>query len=321
MGEAILVKAGGAGSWNNGGGSCGQYVPMTEIIQENTTFTMPKTQGQEIAVRIFGGGGGNMNNAILNIPAGTRISVIIGDAGISANGGTTSFGTYLSATGGERGNGCDGGNGGTGGGASMSSYGYPAYAGSGTYGGGGGGAAGSSSYLNGGNGGNYGGGGGGILSRFNRGISLGGWGNSANNGFNSIGMGLEFEGAGIRGNSYEKYHRLINNGFCGGGGGYGGNGGNGYAYNDVGDYRYGCGGGGGYGGNGGNGYCNYADNEVLWSGGGGGGYGNDGGDAINSWGGGGGGYGLQGFGHGAGGTYGSAKAGVCILSYSKLVES
>ena len=47
----------------------------------------------------------------------------------------------------------------------------------------------------------------------------------------------------------------------------------------------------------------------------------DGGHANNGHGGGGGGYGLQGFGHGGGGSLGDAMKGVCILSYSKLVES
>ena len=307
MGEAILVKAGGVGSWSNGGGNTGgQYVPMTEIIQENTVFTMPKTQGQQIAVRIFGGGGGdyityrnyskdagagggggNMNNGILNIPAETKIPIIIGDAGsTNVNGGTTSFGTYLSATGGERGHGYCGGNGGSGGGAYTAMY--DCFGGNATYGGGGGGARA-------GRGGIYGGAGGGYFEGWANctAISDGGWGNTGQNGFNTIGMGLEFEGAGLAGN---------NNG---GGGGYGGNGGNG---------RWG--GGGGYGGNGGE-----STYEKYWSGGGGGGYGNDGAKALNLSGGGGGGYGIQGFGHGKGGSYSNAMKGVCILSYSKLVES
>ena len=337
MGEAILVKAGGAGSWNNGGSNggngSGQYVPMTEIITQNQSFVMPKTQGQEIAVRIFGGGGensrgggggGNMNNGIFNIPAGSIISIIIGNGGNSstgsANGGTTSFGTYLSATGGECGNGGNGGNGGTGGGAGyFKSTGRDGSyinrssnsGGSGTYGGGGGSICDTS--IKGGNGGIYGGGGGGSNKSFS--ISIGGWGNSGNNGFNSIGLGLEFEGAGIC--------RNPGNG-CYGGGGYGGNGGNGYS--DAG------GGGGGYGGNGGDAYSKYSNTltgsysdgntymHQRWQfGGGGGGYGNDGWSTSGGSGGGGGGYGLQGFGHGGGGG-GQALSGCCILSYSKLVE-
>ena len=334
MGEAILVKAGGAGSWNNGGGSTGgQYVPMTEIIQENTTFTMPKTQGQQISVRIFGGGGGaygssyggggggggNMNNAILNIPEGTRISIIIGDAGnmgnsrvICSNGGTTSFGTYLSATGGESSDyssgGINGGNGGTGGGCSGSGG---CNGGSGTYGGGGGGGT-SGGYA--GNGGIYGGGGGSNGGTRNKwyAISIGGWGGSGQHGFNTIGMSnVEFEGAGICFNSGNALY---------GGGGSGGNGGNGSSIYTNGQWYNATGGGGGYGGNGGNGYCG-TKNAGFSSAGGGGGYGNDGGDSKYNQGGGGGGYGLQGFGHGGGGSYRTAMKGVCILSYSKLVES
>ena len=327
MGEAILVKTGGSkGNGSNGGNSSGQYVPMTEIIQENTVFTMPKTQGQQIAVRIFGGGGGkhgwseyinmnwidgwysgggggNMNNAILNIPKDEKISIIIGNGGetsrsynnfIGYNGGTTSFGIYLSATGGEAATNGYGGNGGTGGGGWKGG-------GNGFYGGGGGG-------NRGGNGGTYGGGGGGAknTSKHLGGCSTGGWGNKGENGFNTINMsGIEFEGAGMCKNMGNTYF---------GGGGYGGNGGDGM-------YS----GGGGYGGNGGDGSNNNG------CGGGGGGYGNDGGSAYkelreNSYlyhGGGGGGYGLQGFGHGGDYSINEGKGikGICILSYSKLVES
>ena len=178
MGEAILVKAGGSGSGSGNGG--GSYIPITEIIQNNQTFTIPKTNGQLISVRLFGGGGGqgkvqwagdilcgggggNMNNAILNIPAETKISIIIGNAGNkSNNGGTTSFGIYLSATGGECGTNMNGGNGGTGGGGSNRG-------GTGFYGGGGG-------SNNGGIGGTYGGGGGGYGNDGSPGWYGSGWG-------------------------------------------------------------------------------------------------------------------------------------------------
>ena len=329
MGEALIIRSGGGYSNGGSNGGSGQYVPMTEIIQENTMFTMPKTQGQQIAVRIFGGGGGynragggggNMNYAILNIPAETKVSIIIGDGGdtynnegilvgmvhYGKNGGTTTFGNYLSATGGEVGGNGYGGNGGSGGGGrgySFTSGDWTGYStgggGHGTYGGGGGGGgAYSISNSYGGNGGTYGGGGGGKKS--NGGISTGGWGNAGNNGFNSIELGLEFEGAGL---CLKPGNDLY------GGGGYGGNGGS--------VDGFGCGGGGGYGASGGNGY----GINKFGRGGGGGGWGGNGSHANNLYGGGGGGYGLQGFGHGGGGSLGDAMKGVCILSYSKLVES
>ena len=321
MGEAILAKYGGGGSGSRSG-----YELKTKIFTADGDFIVPEAKDQQFAIRIFGGGGsswsdigagggsGNMNNGILKLNKGQIIPITIGlssalNARYNGNGGATSFGTYLSATGGEAATNTKGGNGGAGGGGANGGAG-----GDGTYGGGGGG----SNRGKGGNGGTYGGGGGGHIP----GISIGGWGNGgnstvkANNGLNTIGLGLEFVGMGLAGN---------NN--YGGGGGYGGNGGNGSGN---------CGGGGGgYGSNGGSGGSGNAS-----GGGGGGGYGSDGGSynkktigyGTYSYGGagGGGGYGPQGWSRGGGtreivfeecpqrGTSILSylpKPGICIISY------
>mgnify|MGYP002706540919 CR=1 FL=1 len=339
MGEALIIRSGG-GSQSSGG-----YVPKTVLINSNQTWTVPKAKNQEFMVRLFGaggtgygdtqydnpqtghnmtrrtgGGGGNMNNAMLKLNVGEVITVSIGNiSGYSGNGGTTSFGTYLSATGGEKSTERNGGNGGTGGGGFGKG-------GDGYYGGGGYGRIG-------GNGGIYGGGGG-AASANAVGRSTGGYGNGGyfeatynqyfwkftphigEDGLNTINIAdkIDFPGYGKAGSQ---------NG--GGGGGYGGNGGNNF------------GGGGGYGGDGGNGRA-YTYSGLTICGGGGGGYGNNGANGtLGSDGigdeymccGGGGGYGLEGYGHG-GGTYGGGqgdymslqrpKPGVCIITYMEPVQ-
>ena len=301
MGEAILVKAGG-GKVDENYDPNDKYITSwelkTELITSSKEYTVPKAKNQQFSVRIFGGGGGgsfvpsgsgNMNNGEFKLNKGDIIPIIIGAcgqySGSAINGGTTTFGTYLSATGGEAGN-------------KMSGH-----------------------AGNGGNGGIYGGGGG-----TSKAISLGNGGGSGVNGINTIGMGLEFEGAGLAAKSVNN----INTGtFKSGGGGYGGNGGKsavGIKHGEIG-LAFAGGGGGGYGGNGGNSYAlSYSEKTTKiewWSNGfsgGGGGYGNDGWSGSSSCGGGGGGYGLQGFGHGGGGS-GNSLPGVCILTYSKLVEN
>ena len=360
MGEALIIRSGGGMS--NGG-----YIPKTEIITVNQSFIVPEAKGQQFAVRIFGGGGGmgkanggggggNMNNGVFILEKGIKIDITIGSGGVNGsnatNGGTTSFGTYLSATGGECGNMRNGGNGGTGGGGvcTMSGTSKSGNGGHGTYGGGGGGGVlkGTFNMNNGGggNGGIYGGGGAGFMYG---GISIGGWGNGGcvnnniigENGLNTIGMGLEFEGFGLTKlvkhyTKADKYNNIfdyttIKNDILSAGGGYGGNAGyTSIEYYNNGDLKYtGFGGGGGYGGNGGNG--------STYSGGGGGGYGNDGGDGSFSYSssgygyaGGGGGYGPDGYGHGGGGGCGfaynkanhlQAKSGICIISYMQPIQS
>lgn len=131
-----------------------------------------------------GGGGGYMAKGSYTISSGQSVNVTIGNGGTGgstspSNGGTTSFGTYLSANGGAAGTETAGGSGGSGGGGSLyasgtgDSAGSGGTGGSGGYGGGGGGGGAGSvdgytpaQYFYatggaGGSGGSYGGGGGG----------------------------------------------------------------------------------------------------------------------------------------------------------------
>ena len=358
MGEAIITsRSGGIGV--NGDSSAEL---KTVIIKQSDTFIVPKARNQQFSVRIFGGGGGGggqlsigsiygggggwMNNAILTINQGDIVQVFIGKGGAGAyvsnehgsnavngsNGGTTSFGTYLSALGGYGANGggytgSGGGDGGSGGGAiggSSRLNGGTGY----QFGGGGGNGTG-------GNGGKWGGGGssgvnrttvfcGGCLYENSQntkeitgysGLAGNGYANTtsghvnATDGVNTIGMSevpeaLQGSGfAGVNSNNTTYKYR-----YCGGGG-YGGCGGN--YYGGGGGYganggSYG-GGGGGYGGHGGN------------HGGGGGGYG-PGGDGPSE-------YGYNGkiptgdgiFGGGGGGhnngQAGNGGDGICIIQY------
>ena len=317
MGEALIIRSGGG--YSNGG-----YIPKTEIITNNYSFKVPNAKGQQFAVRIFGGGGamgrnggggggGNMNYAVLKLNENELIDIVIGNASNkwsnNPNGGTTSFGTYLSATGGECGNRFSGGNGGTGGGSTVGTIysvthvnGTGVNGGHGFYGGGGGFAGyaqNSNNYTysnindsysfgndpektpHGGNGGTYGGGGGGPIF----GVSVGGWGHGGNNtieatdGLNTIGKELDFEGSGFHGtcNMYSVINTFGNN--------------NGY-YNMDSKYSHNIyAGGGGYGGNGGN-SSKYSKLDIC--GGGGGGFGAKGGDGGIAGGGGGGGWGGKG---------------------------
>ena len=126
MAEAIISRRGG-----NGGGGGGGGILITNTFVDNTSFVVPNHTGN-ISVRIFGGGGGGsrvsswggagggggwMNNGEFTIANGTSVQITLGMGGGSAMaGGTSSFGTYLSANGGEGGKYCNGGNGGSGGG-------------------------------------------------------------------------------------------------------------------------------------------------------------------------------------------------------------
>ena len=338
IGESYTIQNGyhaGGGKVTAKAGSASEYRMVTEIITANTNWKVPAAKDNSFDIRIFGGGGasymerdtsyeysysnyftggaggggGNMNNKVLNLTANTYIQINIGKGGTGWNGnagGTTTFGSLLSATGGEGGRstswGYSGGNGGTGGGAGINYGGRgTCNGGHGSYGGGGGGVG--TNLGHGGNGGTYGGGGGGYgNSGYTRSSGYGGtyggngaWQDvNATNGTNTIGKGLEFEGNGgilfwnamIRN---PEYHQC-------GGGGYGGMGGIGYSYAG--------GGGGGYGANGGNGAQYMMNTSNLGNtyqmntagGGGGGGYGHGG--------------------YGRGGTGGcNAKNGVCVIKY------
>lgn len=318
MGEAIISR-GFSGSSSSSNGSTNNKF-RTEIITSTTLWRIPDDATGDVSVRIFGGGGsgddyragsgGFMNNSLINSNElkSKEVYISIGAGAFGNNltsGGTTSFGTYLSALGG----GSAGGMGGSTGGCNNEAH--DAF----QFGGGGSGL--------GGFGGKWGGGGGSLSSKaIARGGCIyanniyfgayirqdttnitssglagnGGNGNiNAEDGVNTIGMGLDFEGDGKSGcyiedlinNSLVSSSNKINSagggyGGCGGistnigttgtvmtggGGGYGANGGNGG--------RYGFGGGGGYGGKGGDG--SYISGFRSGGGGGYGKYGNGGG--------------------------------------------
>ena len=311
-------------------------VLKTEVITKTQTWTVPDGV-TSVNVFLFGGGGGGgrnvhtKNDSVYDTYAegggggggggywakSTRtvtpkqsISITIGAGGrVGQAGGTTSFGSLLSANGGSAGEsgrtdgyshgyGGKGGDGGSGGAGKYGSHTVPAtnpssmtYLENGGAGGNGaqfGGGAGSIE-ANGGNGGTYGGGGGaganGYYSGGKGGQYGGAGGNSEQNGTNGTDTtnvaDIDFKGLGKAGAG-------DSDGGGGGGGGYGGNGGNGGFYEG--------GGGGGYGGNGGN------------SGGGGGGYG------APAYGKGGGGYGVNNYGHG-GDSASAGASGICIITY------
>ena len=112
---------------------------ITNIITTNKTFIVPEAVNQSFDVRIFGGGasgyyagggystggggGGWMNNGEFQIPNNTFIQITVGEGGqfsnnfpIGKSGGTTSFGSYISANGGDGGSDAyHGGSGGSGG--------------------------------------------------------------------------------------------------------------------------------------------------------------------------------------------------------------
>ena len=277
MSEAIISR--------RGYGPEGKPRLITETIVTNQSWTVPNDIKGNLSVRIFGGGsgayhngglrmwgggGGWMNNGEISITSGSQISITIGAGGnggqYQTSGGTTSFGTYLSANGGSgssggSGAGCwteSGGRGYQFGGGGTTDMGSGSGGAGGMWGGGGGAAGGTP-----GRGGTYGGGGGSIWIWYDSVSPPGGIGGTyggnggnqtlpAENGTNTIGLeGVpeNCQGAGLGG------------GWYGGGGGYGGNGG-------AGCTNYG-GGGGGYGGNGGSGIVG---DGLSWGGGGGGGY-------------------------------------------------
>ena len=348
---------------SGGGNPLEKYELVTEFIEENCTFKAPYgVLNNRYDVRIFGGGGGAntsgnyscgggggwMNNAILTLNEGENVDIIIGLGGNPGKtGGTTSFGSYLSANGGTHAKTSGnkwGGNGGAGGGArcNQSSDSGSTYGGIGYQFGGGGayGKGGSGANCIGGNGGKWGGGGGSYDS-------------GAYSGTHSPGIGGEFGGNGGYYMNYQRYSfpeygtntigiengylagaglpgpyiyvkasgNTVNysNGNAGGGGGYGGNGGawreseagGGGGYGAKGGHGNGtgCGGGGCYGrfGKGGNG-----SNDSGFISSGGGAY-DPGGDY----------YTVPRFGGGGGGRNNETRTGfngVCIIQYYKLKE-
>ena len=139
MGEAIIARAGGESGRSNG--VKWVWKLKTEVITENTKYTVPsQIRNDEISVMIFGGGGGGYNNPmkgsgpwgfgggaggcmnkdIITVASGSVINIVIGNGGEYNNAGeTTFFGNYLSANGGGAGPRGNGGSGGGGGGTGF----------------------------------------------------------------------------------------------------------------------------------------------------------------------------------------------------------
>ena len=134
MSEAIITR--------RGYGVEGKPTMHTDTVTAigTTVWNVPATLRGNVSVLIFGGGAGGiygggsgwMNNGELSITPGSKVNIIIGAGGRSGNtaGGTSSFGTYLSANGGSGHSGGAGGAGGRGyqfgggGGADRNDNGY-----------------------------------------------------------------------------------------------------------------------------------------------------------------------------------------------------
>ena len=348
MSEAIISRRGKVNT-GGGGGSGTNRITMTYI--SNDTFEAPNSVENRFSVLVFGGGGGggasdnggggggggNMNRGDITINYGTRVTITIGSGGngsqysrsmfqstysAPSTGGTSAFGGYLSATGGEAAGGRwygNGGNGGSGGGGGGQ---YDGRGGIGYYGGGGG----AGTFSDGGRGGTYGGGGGGTITTSK---------NTGQNSYSSAGRGGTYGGNGGGGtvnprrgtntknwvnvyfydNKYFTGSGNAGSGITGGGGGFGGNGGYSASASFGGSswlisMGWFGGGGGGYGGNGG-GAANLA-------GGGGGGFYHDGASATSLAGGGGGGF-YGGYAAGGNGAWTASatngNSGICIIQY------
>ena len=320
MGEAILVKV---------KSTQGLMVPgkmITQIITGNSNFDAPEDMIGNVQVMLFGAGGGNgaggnMNVGSFYIKPGQSVPVTIGAKVNGKNGGTTSFGTYLSGSGGEVVNFASNksASGGTGCGGFI---GLAINGGDGYYGGGGGGAGGfywnAGTYKNssnpgrGGNGGIYGGGGGG------GGKESYDWSGTIDNNFKSeFGIGGKYGGNGGYGGCYNNINACkgengTNTIYLNGAIDFIGYGKHGQLPNSSMNTHPsthtsyfpitigGCGG-GGYGGNGGMaGWAHrYSDGiDYIWSGGGGGG---------------GGGYGSNGYHGSSGNSYGEGRS----MNYNK----
>ena len=302
-------------------GSGVKYKYVTELITAKATWTAPVgIRDNIIHVMLFGGGGagssirswdnrygaggggGRMAQKDITVTAGQKFSVTIGSGGkhSAPAGGTTSFGSLLSAAGGSGASGANGGSGGSGGGAGAQLLRYLDQREDGNNGGDGldfGGGGGSSAMINtsyvggasggnGGAGGTHGGGGGGgsscrdaswnYVETPGAGGAKGTYGGKGGTGGKRDDVeGVTAAAAGSKGTAISGTSDIS-------GTAAGGSGGTDSELSGIGDAYGGGGGGGGHGGDGGNG--------GLLGGGGGGGYGARGGRHC----GGGGGYGKGG---------------------------
>lgn len=313
-------------------------VSKTEIITTSGTWT--NTTGSELSAKVMcfgggggayaestvsgGGGGGYMSTQTVTLAANASVNVTIGSSGTNSkytngsaasNGGTTSFGTYVSANGGKTSDNYGaGGDGGTGGGSCVwrktNNPNVGAPGGDGQYGGGGGGGGGECTTYskpnavaggNGGSGGSYGGGGGGGGASNNNSQAYGSYtsanggsgGYSSSYGRGGAGGGINVSSTqsiasdGVNGSAGENTNSVSGLDFVGSG-----SAGSGYklsaSLNEA-EGGGGGGGGGGYGGSGGNGCeggsVHGSSNTSRTygcggSGGGGGGYGASGGNAY-----------------------------------------
>ena len=249
-----IVMVGDDGKINLASSNTPSYKKVTRsmIFTKSGTWTLPNIVDKTVYVRVYGGGGGggggykasssnssyggggggggytSAKTIVFDIlPVTIDITIGAGGAGGSAggsaggNGGITSFGVYLSASGGSGADGPNGGSGGSGGGA--------------------GGRRGSTTGFAGGSGSEYGGAGGAGGT-----ASSSYTGSKGANGINTTSMTNEYltgSGAGGAGGAgYSGYNMC---GAGGGGGGYGGAGGTGADFTTY--ANSGGGGGGGYG--------------------------------------------------------------------------
>ena len=264
-------------------------------ITTSQTWTVP-TGVTEIAVRLFGGGGGGYSSGgggggghmaykVFTVTPGTSYTITIGSGGAaSGDGGSTIFGSLLTARGGDGGGSNTGGSGGTGGGCKQNGYG-----GNASYGGGGGGYKNWASFestIQSGFAGVYGGTGGGDSES-----------TTATSGFESNGGTNTNKTSSSNGSSANVYPNAT-----GGGGGYKADGGDGYYYYTTSSTpSFGGGGGGGWeGGKGGS--------TSTSIGAGGGGYGTTKLSATGT-------YGGTGYGAGGGGDGSAGAPGICIIYY------
>ena len=168
MSEAIISRRG-----SKQGDPSTSYVYRMQMYTSSNMFTAPNATNNTFHITMIGGGGqsnnygsgggsGWMNFGDIELNYGQIVPITVGAGGSAGqSGGSSSFGTYLSANGGETGTNNHGGNGGAGGGGGESGAGGGIgfqFGGGGSYGHGGNGTGDVNGvYGGGGSGGGYGG--------------------------------------------------------------------------------------------------------------------------------------------------------------------